>query len=182
VYRDEAIAVRARGIDADPRAQAPRDSEVEPMGYEVAEKELPTQTALTVRKRVTVAALPQAMGEAFGAIMSHLQTGGAQPVGPPYTLYPGEMAQEFDVIVCMPVAPGATAGPGTDLEEVPGGAVASVLHKGPYSGIGAAYEALQAWMEVNGRRPGGPPREVYLNSPSEVPESELLTEIDWPVA
>jgi effector-binding domain-containing protein len=92
------------------------------------------------------------------------------------------MAEEFDVVICMPVAPGATAGPGVDIEEVPGGTVACTMHKGPYSGVGEAYGALQAWMAANGKRPGGPPREVYLNEPGAVPDAELLTEVDWPIA
>jgi len=140
------------------------------MDYEVTAKELPAQLALTVRKRVTMATIAQAVGEAFGAIMAHVEAGGAQYAGPPFALYPGEMAAEFDVVVCMPVAPGATAGPGVDLEEVPGGTVASTMHKGPYSAVGEAYGALQAWMAANGKQPGAPTREVYL------------TEADWTIA
>jgi len=152
------------------------------MDYEVKQKELPAQLALTVRKRVTMATIAQAMGEAFGAIMAHVEAGGAQYAGPPFSLYPGEMAEEYDVVVCMPVAPGATAGPGVGLEEVPGGAVACTMHKGPYAAVGEAYGALQAWMTANGKQPGAPAREVYLNEPGAVPDAELLTEVDWPIA
>jgi AraC family transcriptional regulator len=152
------------------------------MSYEVTVKELPAQLALTVHTRATMATIAAAMGEAFGAIMAHVEAGGAQYAGPPFALYPGEMTDEFDIVVCMPVAPGASAGPGVDLEEVPGGTVACAMHKGPYSGVGEAYGALQAWMAANGKRPGGPPREVYLNEPGAVPDAELLTEVDWPIA
>jgi effector-binding domain-containing protein len=152
------------------------------MDYEVTTKQLPAQLALTVHRRTTMATIAQTMGEAFGAIMAHVEAGGAQYAGPPFTLYPGEMTEEYDVVICMPVAPGATAGPGVDLEEVPGGAVASTLHKGPYATVGEAYAALQAWMAANGRLPGAPAREVYFNDPSSVPESDLLTEVDWTLA
>ena len=152
------------------------------MDYEVKQKELPAQLALTVHKRVTMATIAQAMGEAFDAIMAHVGAGGAQYAGPPFALYPGEMADEYDVVICMPVAPGATAGPGVDLEEVPGGAVACTMHKGPYAAVGEAYGALQAWMTANGKQPGAPAREVYLNEPGAVPDAELLTEVDWPIA
>ena len=152
------------------------------MDYDVSSKELPAQLALTIRKRVSMATIAPAMGEAFDTIMAHVEAGGAQYAGPPFTLYPGEMAEELDVVVCMPVAPGATAGPGVDLEEVPGGTVACTMHKGPYAAVGGAYGAIQAWMAANGHRPGAPPREVYVNEPGTVPESELLTEIDWPIS
>ena len=152
------------------------------MDYEIVQKELPAQLALTVRKRVAMATIGAAMGEAFGAIMAHVEAGGAQYAGPPFSLYPDEMADEFDVVICMPVAPGATAGPGVDLEEVPGGTVAGTLHAGPYGTVGEAYAALQAWMAAHGKRPGTPARETYLTEPGTVPDSELLTEVSWTLA
>jgi AraC family transcriptional regulator len=152
------------------------------MDYEVTVKELPAQLALTVHRRVTMATIGQAMGEAFGAIMAHVAAGGAQYAGPPFAFYPGEMADEYEVVICAPVAPGATAGPGVALEEVPGGPAATTMHEGPYDGVGGAYGALQTWMTENGRLPGGPPRETYLNEPGTVPDAELLTEIAWPIA
>ena len=68
------------------------------------------------------------------------------------------------------------------LEEMPGGHVATTMHVGPYPGVGQAYTALQQWMTDNGRHPAGAPREVYLNEPGAVPDDELLTEVDWPIA
>ncbi len=40
---------------------------------------------------------------------------------------------------------------------------------------------LEAWVKENGYRYTGPAREIYLNDPSQVPESELLTEVQFPV-
>jgi effector-binding domain-containing protein len=148
---------------------------------EVTVKEIPDQLALTVNKRLSLADMGTGMGEAFAAIMAHAQSGGAQFAGPPFCYYPGEMGDEYDVVVCMPVVPGATSGEGVGLETIPGGTVASVMHRGPYSTIGETYGALQGWMAANGKTPVGPPREVYLNDPATVPAAELLTEIDWPV-
>ncbi|MFA4966292.1 MAG: GyrI-like domain-containing protein [Thermoleophilia bacterium] len=152
------------------------------MEHRIETKEIPAQLALTVRKRVSLATIAQGMGEAFGAILAHAQAGGGQFAGPPFCLYPDPPGGEFGLLLCMPVAPGATAGEGIALEEVPGGLVAATLHKGPYSALRESYGALEAWMAVNGKHPAGPPREVYLNDPMSVPENELLTEIDWPIA
>jgi effector-binding domain-containing protein len=149
---------------------------------EVVIKEIPDQQALTVTRHVSMAQVAEGMGEAFGALMGHAQASGAQFTGPPFCYYPGEVGEEFDIVVCMPVAPGAQAGAGVALETVPGGTCASAMHQGSYSSMEQTYNALQAWMAANGKRPAGPPREVYLNDPSQVAESELLTEIDWPVA
>jgi len=39
------------------------------------------------------------------------------------------------------------------------------------------YNAMTEWMNANGHTPTGVVYEFYLNSPMEVPESELLTKI-----
>ena len=152
------------------------------MDYTIGEKDLPAQLALTHRTSVTMATIGDGVGAAFGVLMGHGATSGAQWAGPPFVLYPEVCDGEFEVAVCMPVVPGAAGGDRVTLEEVPGGAVASTVHVGPYSEIGKAYTALQKWMTDNGRRPAGMVREVYLNDPGAVPAEELQTEIDWPIA
>lgn len=149
---------------------------------EIAVKEIPDQLALTAKRRVSLATVAEGMHEAFGAIMAQAGASGAQFTGPPFCLYPGEMGDEFDMVVCLPVAPGAAAGGGVDLETVAGGRVATTMHHGPYSALGETYGALQAWMAANGHTPSGPVREVYLTDPQTVPADELVTEIDWPVS
>jgi effector-binding domain-containing protein len=152
------------------------------MDYQISEKELPAQLALTHRAPVTMATIADGIGGAFGALGEHAAKTGAQLAGPPFVLYPEACDGEFEVAVCMPVAPGAQGGDRVAVEEVPGGLVATTVHVGPYGQIGMAYTALQKWMTDNGRRPVGMVREVYLNDPGAVPSDELLTEIDWPIA
>ncbi len=150
------------------------------MAYDIQIKELPEQLALTFRTRSSMAGISDTMSEAFAAIMATAAETQAQFAGPPFALYPSEVSAEFDVAVCMPVAPGATATPPVAVEEIPGGVVVSTVHRGPYSRLGDAYGALQGWMVANGKKPGGPCREVYLADPENLPPDELLTEIDWP--
>jgi effector-binding domain-containing protein len=151
------------------------------MAYDVTIKELPAQPALVVRKTVSMATIGSAMNEAFGTIMAQARSCGAQFAGPPFAMYPDPPGDEFRMILCMPVLPGAERGGGVDYEEVPGGSAATTMHRGPYSTIAAAYQALDDWMKASGRQPAGPPREVYLTEPGTVPESETLTEVQWPV-
>jgi effector-binding domain-containing protein len=149
---------------------------------EVVVREVPDQPVLAVHRRVSMATIGAVIGEAMATLGTHMEASGAQCTGPPFCLYPDEMGDEFGVAVCMPVAEEAAGAGDVIFEVVSGGTCASVLHKGPYSSIGGAYEALQAWMAGNGRHPAGPPREAYLNDPAVVPPEELLTQIDWPVA
>jgi effector-binding domain-containing protein len=54
-------------------------------------------------------------------------------------------------------------------------------HLGPYSKMESVYDAMKAYMKEHELQPDGPPSEVYHNSPDEVPENELKTEVFWPV-
>lgn len=147
--------------------------------YDVEVKDLPPQFALTVRKRASMGTISEALGQAFAAIME-CAAGRAQHAGPFFALYPAEVTAEFEVIVCVPVAAEASGAGDVTAEKIAGGTVASTTHMGPYSGLGSAYGALQAWMVANDKKPSGPCREVYLNEPGSVPDAELITEVDWP--
>jgi AraC family transcriptional regulator len=69
------------------------------------------------------------------------------------------------------------------LAEVGGGRYAVHTLKGPYSGIGEAFRRLfDLWLPRSGESLDDRPCvEIYRNDPTEVPESELLTEICVPL-
>ena len=58
---------------------------------------------------------------------------------------------------------------------------ASIVHKGSYDNMGESYATVVAWIQERGHAMVGPAREVYLNSPAEVDEAALLTEIHFPI-
>jgi len=61
----------------------------------------------------------------------------------------------------------------------------AVLHyKGPYTAIKVAYDFLYGdWLPKSGSEPAdAPPYEVYLNSPADTAEADLLTDIILPLA
>jgi effector-binding domain-containing protein len=152
------------------------------MDYEISERDIASQLALTRRERVTMKTIGVGLDAGFGKLRQHVAATGAETVGPPMVFSPDFGKEEFDLVVCMPVAAGAVAGEGIALEEIPGAHVVSTTHKGPYPGVPEAYTALFSWLEENGRKPAGPAREVYLNDPQDVPESELLVEVSIPLA
>lgn len=152
------------------------------MAGDVQIKQLPAQLALTVRKRVKMREVAQGMGEAFGALMGHAGATGARFTGPPFSLYPEMPSEEFTFFVCMPVAPGAVAGEGVELEELPAVEAATLLYKGPYDGMKSSWQSLMEWVGASGRQPGGPLREIYLSDPETVAPQDLLTELVVPLA
>ncbi|MGV8143845.1 MAG: GyrI-like domain-containing protein [Methanothermobacter sp.] len=73
---------------------------------------------------------------------------------------------------------------GTDeiqIKTVPEHEAVSTIFKGPYGEAATVYMALIEYATENGYKIAGPIMESYLNSPDEVPESELLTEVQFPV-
>lgn len=56
----------------------------------------------------------------------------------------------------------------------------TALHTGPFSGVSAAYEALEEYMRIHGYASAGAPMEYYLTPPDTPPEHQRA-EIVWPV-
>ncbi|WP_018683092.1 GyrI-like domain-containing protein [Actinokineospora enzanensis] len=56
---------------------------------------------------------------------------------------------------------------------LPAGRVASTVHRGPYSGLGAAHEAVLRWCAEHGERPVGVRWEVYGHGDEESPTTEV---------
>ena len=110
---------------------------------------------------------------------------GARAVGPIGSVYLGEDCDETggQVEVILPVSGKLTiADPDIEVKTLPAVTVISVLCRGSYRNLGLAHRRMYAYLEKNGLTCTGSPRELYLNDPSETPEDDLLTEIQYPVA
>ena len=59
--------------------------------------------------------------------------------------------------------------------------VAFVSKKGPYTQIGEAFGKLFGWIMEKGYAPAGPPSGMYFNAPGQVPDEELLWELQCPI-
>ena len=66
---------------------------------------------------------------------------------------------------------------------LPAGPHAVLTFKGPYAGLPAAYDQLFGlWLPASGRSTADHPSfEVYLNSPMDTPQDQLLTELCLPL-
>lgn len=67
------------------------------------------------------------------------------------------------------------------FKEIPEHSVLAAIHKGPYDNVGPVIHAIAEYAYKNGYDIVGPLTEVYLNSPEDVPQSDLLTEVRFPV-
>ena len=155
------------------------------MPYEVTVKELPAQPVAATRTTTDLGHIAAAISTGVDAVLAELGRRGLEPAGPLQVVYHADQVLDDDteapIEICFPVAgpfDGAGEVYGTEL---PGGPAAVTLHRGPYAEIGPAYHTVSGWISDHGHELAGGPREVYLNVPGEVPEADLLTEVQWPI-
>ncbi|MBU2008380.1 MAG: GyrI-like domain-containing protein [Chloroflexi bacterium] len=148
---------------------------------EVTLKDVQAQPVLYVRTRTSLDRLPQVIGESYHKIANYMQGLGEKPAGVPYTAYHNLDTRDMDVEMCFPVS-----NPLPGREEIKGGElaagrVAAAMYKGPYAAMEAIYSEIFRWLAERGHQAKGVYYEYYYNSPQDVPESELLTEIVIPL-
>jgi AraC family transcriptional regulator len=128
--------------------------------------------------------IPQGYGALYGWVAQH----GLQPIGAPHAVYltPPESAIEEPVWeLWAPVAETGEAEPdpaGIGVKHVPEHLVATTTHRGPYDTIEPTYNELMQWVTGQGYVLAGPPEEIYLSDPNDVPPEEYVTEIRFPIA
>ncbi len=134
----------------------------------------------------TPAAIGDDMGRLLGQLIGWVQENSLQVIGPPFAVYysmPEDMAKghmQFEVGV--PISGGARETDDIKIKTFPAQNVLSAIYKGPYNQISSVYAALMEYVTDNGYEIIGPPMELWLTNPMEVAESELLTEVRFPVA
>jgi effector-binding domain-containing protein len=139
------------------------------------------QPVLSIRTRTSAGNLPQELGKVYEAVYKYISEIGAKPLDSVFTAYYNMDMEDLDIEAGVTVSE-AVEGRGEILSsEIPAGKMASCMYKGPYSGMGPVYDGMNKWMSENGHTPTGICYEFYYNSPQEVPESELLTKIVFPL-
>jgi len=155
------------------------------MNYEVHVKQLTPQVVVTERRRATLKQLGHAMHSALAKVANAVEPPSATS-GAPFAVYYNEpfRPEDIDVEMGLPVNADAKVTESHDVHRrvIAGGPVAYTLHVGPYSSIGAAYDALYAWVAEHGHVRTGPPREIYIVGPSQgAKPHEYRTEIEVPI-
>jgi effector-binding domain-containing protein len=148
------------------------------MSYEPRiETREPTPTAV-VRVTVPMASIAETLGSIFNEVIEHLGRTGGTPVEAfaRYTIHEGGADADIEAgfTASGPVRPEGRIEAGT----LPGGEVATVMHVGAYDQVGEAYQAVEAWLNEQGRVTVERPWEVYLSMPDEVPPR---TRVDFPI-
>ncbi len=152
------------------------------MSYQVEIKKVPEQHVISIRTQCHVAELGATLSEILPEVWRYIRNSGVTPSGPPFTRYHGFSDDRVDIEGGLPV-PAPLPGEGRIAAgKLPGGQVATMLHRGPYDRLPDAHDALHGWIEENKKDPAGPQWEVYLTDPGLEPNPEnWKTELMWPI-
>ena len=132
------------------------------MTYEVKIRTLSPRILAAVHRRVPIKDIPTAFKPALDSVWAFLRAHpGLRTDGHNVFLYhhdtPAIMPVDFGVeVVRTFVGEGDVA-----CVTTPAGEAAVVVHRGPYSNMSAAHQALHQWCAANGRTIGSHSLEVY---------------------
>lgn len=119
------------------------------------------------------------MGSAFEEVWAFMQGKGIQPAGGALSAYydydPDKMTFRAGFVVSSEDL--AKAGDVVKGTTTPAGEVLHFRHQGSYDTLRNDYELMMKHIADIGREMVAPTWEVYLNSPDQVPEAELVTDV-----
>ncbi|HHW08666.1 MAG TPA: MerR family transcriptional regulator [Firmicutes bacterium] len=174
----QALQAQIQRVEA--RLRQLEEEGVKPM-YDVVLKTVPAQRVAYLRRVLPTYA---GVGELFGELFAYLNRLEVRPDGPTILIMhdPECRDEDVDVEVAIPVATAVPSGTPLADRVLPQVQVACVVYQGSYEGIGAAYNAVMAWLEPNGYKIAAPCRENYLISPGDTTDpAQFVTEIQVPV-
>ena len=103
--------------------------------------------------------------------------------GPIIGIFHDQEYKEFDadIEIAVPIVGKIVVDDDFEVKKLPKTKVLFVVHTGPYDQVGIAFDRAYQYVRQNNLVITGSVREVYLNDPHEVPEEQLLTEIQIPI-
>jgi effector-binding domain-containing protein len=136
-----------------------------------------------VRRIVKQDAIGPACSDILPRVAEWLAAKGVSPASPPIVLYHAfdPKTGEFDAQPGFFVAAPMNGEGDITSGETAGGETLTTLHVGPYTTLGETWGNVFAHAEASKRRVSKSSWEVYLNTPADVPPSELRTEIFVPL-
>jgi effector-binding domain-containing protein len=131
------------------------------------------------------ASVAAAIGKAFGEVGTFMKAQGLNQAGAPITIDTGasDTGYLFDAAIPVSKAPARPLPPDSrvQLKQTYGGKVLKVALRGPYSQIPSTYDKIVAYIAAHGIETNGSPWDEFANDPTTVKESEILTNIYFPI-
>jgi len=131
------------------------------------------------------AALSEAMGNAYFAVLNFIDKHGLKEAGAPLSISRAFDGPELRFDVGIPVRGIVDTTPLAEdsvrLGRTYSGAVIRVKHRGSYLQLGQTHNKIAAYLAALGIRRNGDAWESYVSDPTRTLESELITHIFYPI-
>ncbi|WP_440948180.1 MerR family transcriptional regulator [Methanosarcina sp. T3] len=149
-------------------------------------KEIPELRVLSKREKGDfVATIGKLIGEICACVSSpENQRNRVKTTGPIMFICHDEEYKETgaDIEIALPVSGRVLVeDPKMEIKTLLAMRAVSVVYRGPYPGVELAYNRIFSYTEENNLETILPSRELYFNDPAEVPEEELMTEVQIPI-
>lgn len=155
------------------------------MKYQAVIKDIPACIVFSSRQTIPNYAALMEIVPALGAKVADTNPG-LKCAEPDYCFniyHDGEYKEsDIDVEICEAVTHRGKDGDNFVFKEIPAVTVASIMHKGAYEDLGAAYAYAFRWIEENGYKVADHPRESYIDGIwNKENTADWLTELQVPV-
>lgn len=131
------------------------------------------------------ASMSRAMGDAYFRVLNFVDAYQLQEAGAPLAIIRSFDGNKLQFDAAIPVRGVTENTPrehdGIKLGRTYAGPVLRVLHQGPYGELNKTQRKMAAYLAAHGIERNGDFWETYVNDPATVPESEILTEVYYPV-
>ena len=152
------------------------------MKIEVTNKQ--PQIAVAMKKTaVSMEQIADVTTGGYTKLMEYLAEQGKQIAGAPYLAYMNgnEDFSKFDIELGIPVSEAVPVEGEFYMSQSYEGKAISTTYKGAYKDIEVAYVALMDYAKENALEMTGVYYDYYISNPADTPESELLTQIVFPI-
>ena len=125
----------------------------------------------------------ETMNAGYTKLMGYIAEQGKQIAGAPYCCYTNasEDFMQFDMEFGIPVNEAVAASGEIFMSQTYEGKAVTGTHKGAYKDLETTYTALMDYVKENSLELTGAYYDYYISNPADTPESELLTQVIFPI-
>ena len=131
------------------------------------------------------ASTADALGKAYFRILNFIDAQALQEAGAPMLISRAFNGNEMLFDAAIPVRGITAATPadaaGVRLGQTYAGAAVRVRHRGPYRDLVQTHRKITAYLAAHGIERNGDAWEAFVNDPTTVEESEILTDVYYPI-
>ena len=152
------------------------------MSVEVTE--LQPAAALAIKMAaVSMEGISDITTQGYARLMGYLAEQGCQIAGAPYLAYSNgnEDFSQFDIELGVPVSHPVAVRDDLFMSQTYEGKAIVTMYKGAYKDIESAYTALMEYAAEHSLEMTGVYYDYYISNPADTPESELLTQVVFPI-